>query len=338
MSDGIESCGSPSANGPGDDGCPAKAVSSAASTRALPLDCGVHFGHGGGANGMSSAFADLAYDARREAAGTVEKLVAGHLFGPQDEERPCEERVDRASCSDPVANAALVKDAALSFGADLVGICRMNRAWLYSRGRRRKAAGADLGEEYTSVVVMAVAMDADAIAGSPGPSASAATRMGYMRMSICSAGLGVFVRKLGWRAFAAGNGTALSVPLAIGAGLGELGRNGLLLTPQYGPCVRISKVFTDMPLRPDEPSQWGIAAACRICDLCAVACPGNAIDARPEPTVRGPCGPEGEGISRWPVDGRKCSAFWRVNKGSCANCVAVCPYVRQGAGGPATGG
>jgi len=44
------------------------------------------------------------------------------------------------------------------------------------------------------------------------------------------------------------NDTALSIPLAIDAGLGELGRNGLLITAEYGYCIRLCKIFTNLPL------------------------------------------------------------------------------------------
>lgn len=49
------------------------------------------------------------------------------------------------------------------------------------------------------------------------------------------------------------NDTALAIPYAIKAGLGEYGRHGLLITPEYGPRVRIGKIFTDMPLAHDVP-------------------------------------------------------------------------------------
>ena len=62
-----------------------------------------------------------------------------------------------------------------------------------------------------------------------------------------------------------GNDTALSIPLAIDAGLGELGRNGLLITPEYGACVRLCKVFTDLPLEADRPVEFGLAEICQRC-------------------------------------------------------------------------
>lgn len=58
------------------------------------------------------------------------------------------------------------------------------------------------------------------------------------------------------------------------AGLGFKGKNNLLVHPQFGAGVRLSSVFTDMPLTNDEP----IANDCRDCVACMLACPAEAID------------------------------------------------------------
>ena len=94
-------------------------------------------------------------------------------------------------------------------------------------------------------------MDAQAIVSSPAFRAGVATGVGYSRMAYAISCLAEFIRHLGYAAIPMGNDTALSIPLAVDSGLGELGRNGLLVTPQYGPCVRICKVFTDLPLATD---------------------------------------------------------------------------------------
>ena len=55
------------------------------------------------------------------------------------------------------------------------------------------------------------------------------------------------------------NDTALMVPLGnSGRAWVEYGRHGLLITKEFGPRVRLGKIFTDMPLAPDQPIQfWG---------------------------------------------------------------------------------
>ena len=59
----------------------------------------------------------------------------------------------------------------------------------------------------------------------PRPIAGAATGLGYSRMIEVAVKMAEFVRNLGYNAIPMGNDTALSHPLAVDAGLGELGRN-----------------------------------------------------------------------------------------------------------------
>jgi epoxyqueuosine reductase QueG len=72
------------------------------------------------------------------------------------------------------------------------------------------------------------------------------------------------------------NDTALAIPYAIKAGLGEYGRHGLVITPEFGPRVRFGKIFTDMPLAHDVPLRFGVTEFCEACNLCAKACPAAA--------------------------------------------------------------
>jgi len=61
--------------------------------------------------------------------------------------------------------------------------------------------------------------------------------------------------------------------VAVGAGLGWLGRNNLLVTPRFGAQVRLVTVLTDLGLEPDHP----IGNGCGSCRACIAACPAKAI-------------------------------------------------------------
>lgn len=60
---------------------------------------------------------------------------------------------------------------------------------------------------------------------------------------------------------------------AQAAGLGTIGRHSLLITPQFGSMVWLGTILTDAELEPD-PLQSPI---CDGCNLCAEACPVNAL-------------------------------------------------------------
>ena len=67
------------------------------------------------------------------------------------------------------------------------------------------------------------------------------------------------------------------VPLkyvAARIGLGCYGKNGILLTPEFGSYVALRSVITEAPLKP-TPSQ--IANVCKNCDRCLKACPTGAL-------------------------------------------------------------
>lgn len=61
---------------------------------------------------------------------------------------------------------------------------------------------------------------------------------------------------------------------ATRAGLGWIGRNGLLITPEYGPRVRFATVLTDIALPVDEPIT---KSRCKGCRACVEACPAGAL-------------------------------------------------------------
>ena len=63
---------------------------------------------------------------------------------------------------------------------------------------------------------------------------------------------------------------------AVEAGLGTLGLNLMLLTPEYGPRVMLGAVLTHADLEPDRPLE---AALCpgETCGRCLIACPADAI-------------------------------------------------------------
>jgi len=71
---------------------------------------------------------------------------------------------------------------------------------------------------------------------------------------------------------------SLGIPLktsAVKCGLGCQGKNTLLITPDYGPRVRLVSVLTTAELDYDEPFTEDI---CGDCEKCVLACPTKALE------------------------------------------------------------
>lgn len=61
--------------------------------------------------------------------------------------------------------------------------------------------------------------------------------------------------------------------IAIRAGIGWIGRNNLLVHPQFFSKIRLATILTDMPLKTDAP----VERDCGECRKCIEICPVNAI-------------------------------------------------------------
>ncbi len=231
----------------------------------------------------------------------------------------------------------LVNNAAKTYGADLVGIAELDRRWVYDRNIYKRfifdsvERPMETDEAFVipnsinRAVVMIVAMDKNSILQSPNVANDAATNLGYSKMAFLSLSLAEFIRALGYNAIPCMNDTALSIPLAIAAGLGQLGRNGLLITPEYGACIRICKVLTDMPLDVNMPTDFALTEFCNQCYLCSEACPAGAMSFN-DRTFIGPTESNNPGVQKWYVNAEKCLRFWQANGACCANCIAACPF------------
>jgi epoxyqueuosine reductase QueG len=65
---------------------------------------------------------------------------------------------------------------------------------------------------------------------------------------------------------------------AVAAGLGELGWNGLLITPQVGPRLRVASLITEAELKPDPMYRGKLLCDREKChDVCVVKCPTQAF-------------------------------------------------------------
>lgn len=245
----------------------------------------------------------------------------------------------------PEAATDMVKRAARFMGADLVGIAPLDRRWIFSHafwadGSHKEivfdsveqALETDdqlvIPERMRWVIVMGARMDHEMIQYTPSPVGCAETRITYSRMALQVSGMAEFLRGIGHCAIPSINGLGVSIPMAIDAGLGEQGRNGKLITPQYGPSVRLCKVLTDLPLVRDVPIRFGVTEFCNVCLKCAQACPVDAIHTGERTWERDNIS-NNPGLFTWHLDNELCRRYWAMGNGdNCTACVRACPFTK----------
>ena len=231
---------------------------------------------------------------------------------------------------DPPHAAANIKQVAKFLGADLVGICKLNQAYVYSHtGMRIDFAKGTDGEDillpHTNAVSIGVAMDYQRMRYAPGWIDNAEVGLGYLNAARAAVALASYIRELGYsaRAHFFINERVIHVPIAVDAGLGELARSGILVTREFGPRLRLSTVTTDMPLAADSQVDIGVVKFCEICGKCAQNCPSQAIPHGGKEIVRG--------VEKWKLDDERCQRFWCANPkrwNDCSRCISVCPWNR----------
>lgn len=64
--------------------------------------------------------------------------------------------------------------------------------------------------------------------------------------------------------------------LANLSGMGSMSDSGMLVTPEYGPRIRLCSILTNLPLPSGKPAK----EHCLHCGLCRQICPSHAIDGR----------------------------------------------------------
>lgn len=229
----------------------------------------------------------------------------------------------------PEAASQAVKRAAIFFGASLVGIAPYDERWVLSKVfdmQKLDSVPNELPFQPTNAIVMAIEMDYQAFEAAPTSLELAATGNIYSNMGVLVNKVSHFIRSLGYQTVPCGNDTALSVPMAIQAGLGELSRIGILITPEYGPRVRLCKIFTDLPLAVDKPITFGVKEFCMTCRKCADACPSQALSHEAEPSFQAATVSTNGGVKKWAANAEKCLKQWGEAGTDCGICIKVCPY------------
>jgi len=217
-----------------------------------------------------------------------------------------------------------IRKYARHLGADLIKIGKLDQAFVYShRGRKiyeNDPYGSPIELQHRYAISLGFKEDVDLVRTAPYPSEMIETGRVYLLSAIVSVVLAQYIRMLGYpaRAHHFRNYQILPVPVAVDAGMGELGRCGFLITKEFGNCLRLSTVTTDMPLECDSPIDIGVQDFCNMCKLCADVCPSGAISAGEKVMVRG--------FEKWQIDDVKCLTYWNKVGTDCGMCIGSCPW------------
>jgi len=208
-----------------------------------------------------------------------------------------------------------------NLGAHSVGITELKSYHIYSHVGRGPDFGMQVQLDHKFAIALTVEMEKEALDSAPfAPTVMESARQ-YVNAGVIVIQVTEFIRKMGFeaRAHIDGNYRVVCPLVARDAGLGEIGRMGLLMTPRLGPRVRIAVITADIPLIEDEPvANPTVHEFCLRCKKCADVCPSRAISFEPPTKI--------DGIERWQINQEKCFTYWTVCGTDCGRCISVCPY------------
>lgn len=222
-----------------------------------------------------------------------------------------------------------IKQKAIELGADLVGIADLRRVDGIPTEPK------ELLEPYTTAVVIAVAISPDVfeqIRDEPTPLYVHHYQAANNLLDYINLHLQREILREGFRALAIPAsqivdrvnwmGHISHKAIAKAAGLGWQGKSLLLVTPKYGPRVRLATLLTNAPLKPDPLQPY----RCGTCRKCQKACPVAAI--------------KGASWENHPQTREDALYFTRcvekvtedfakrpeIGKAICGVCISVCPW------------
>ncbi|RJE48506.1 hypothetical protein A7K50_09645 [Dehalobacter sp. MCB1] len=211
--------------------------------------------------------------------------------------------------------------------ASVVKIGPLNQEYVYShRGRNftRKndiPIGTPINLPHKNAIVIAEGMDYDILKGAPKKQIMMYIFKLYSKLGYISVRLARAIRNMGYpaRAHILTNNQVIFPPVGIDAGIGELGRSGILISKEFGMAFKMTVITTDLPLVYDKKSNLGVDDFCKNCKICAENCPGAAISMDDEKEII-------RGVERYRFKAENCFRIWNKTGTDCGVCLSSCPY------------
>jgi len=244
----------------------------------------------------------------------------------------------RTAVPDAAAMTRHIKAVARHMGADVVTVARAHPSLLYGTPQSTDGNSKDvyhnrsgqghadrspeqLAQKFPFIIVATTAWDYDKLQAHRHFIGDASYHVSQMRAAMILKALEGYVRELGYTAL---RGVVTPQAAGLASGMGELGRNGLLINKTFGARIHMpDPILTDLPLVPDQPVDIGVEDFCKICRKCAITCPTNSIPFGDKVVFNG--------VEKYKINWLTCyklrpyvDAHW----GSCLTCATVCPFTK----------
>ncbi|KUO60934.1 MAG: hypothetical protein APF84_14015 [Gracilibacter sp. BRH_c7a] len=201
-----------------------------------------------------------------------------------------------------------MEDYAKQLGISNIGYTKVNPNYVFK----------DFEILYDKAIMFTMEMNKQLIATSPSLESNKEIFRTYAGLGTAVNKIADFLRENGFNCHPspAIGGDINTVPTAQDANLGCVGKNGILVTPEFGPCVRLAGIFVDidnLPISDQKDHRW-IADFCKTCNRCVKSCPAGAIYQEPKVLKDG---------THVYIDLEKCAPPF---SDGCSTCISSCVF------------
>ncbi|MDY0235233.1 MAG: reductive dehalogenase domain-containing protein [Gudongella sp.] len=176
---------------------------------------------------------------------------------------------------------------------------------------------------YKNAIVLLMEMNSEIINTAPSKATEKEIFRTYYELNVAVNKIKDFLNERGYYAEAGpALGGEVNYPLlAQKAGMGAIGKHGLLITSEFGPSLRLAAVYTNienLPMTDSEKHLW-IREFCNNCNRCVEKCPAKAIYKDTKIFADG---------TEEHIDYKKCALPFSTNNG-CTICIKECTFFKN---------